>query len=200
MGDDWGRITFYSALGEPTGQGISGTSRITTLDKYGSQIVYAGDNKVGVFNLATMEVYQQCEPSIGNIVDVSQDYGATYIYAAIDNGEIIIYETKYSSINSAPLCKAVSRLLNNQKINKLAVIKNSLLASSEESLTSHNVSGIEHDIFYQPTPYKVNNIKGQIGVKSLRLPNSGNYLIMYGNSEILCFEVTLVGSAALPND
>lgn len=200
VGDDWGRVTFYSAYGEFISQGSSGTSKITTLDKFGSQIVYAGDHKVGILNLATMEPYLECEPTIGKIIDVAQDFSATIIYVSTDNGDIIIYDTKFVSSTSAPYCKAMAKFPNERKHNKLAVIRNSLLAVSENTITSYNVSGLEQDVFYSPTYYQINENFEKVGVKSLRLPGSGNFLMLYGTGKVLIFDVKNIGFMSAPGD
>ena len=183
-------MTFFSGIGQVIGQGNSETSQVKVLDKYGSQVVFAGDNKVGVFNLANMEVYQLCEPTIGNIIDVAQDMAAAIIYAATNAG-VYIFDTKYSS--SAPLCKSIALLPNQHEIKKIAVIKNSVLALSEGVITSYNLTHINDDVFYPPTYYQINNFTSQNTIKSLRLPNTGNYLVLAGEQGLECFEVGIIG-------
>ena len=200
VGDDWGRITFYSSSGECLGQGSTGTSKVSVLDKFGSQIVYAGDHKLGIFNLATMEPYQECEPTVGRIIDVAQDFSATIIYAATDNHEVIVYDTKHSSPSSAPFCKAVARMPNLHDIKKLAVLRNSLLAASDSVITSYNVSLLEQEVFFPPTHYQINLNLDRIGIKSLRLPGAGNYLMVYGTGKVLCFDVGVVGNVQAGGD
>jgi hypothetical protein len=193
VGDDYGRITFYSAIGEIIGQGNTGTKKVAVLDKYGSQVVFAGENKVGVFNLADMNVYQLCEPSLGNIIDISQDIGATIVYAATDTGRIFIYDTKYSSSSSGPICKSIAVMPSQHKIHKIAMIRSSLLVLSDGVIASYNVSGVDQEVFYPPVYYKLNTASIKNNMKSLRLANSGNYLVLYGNYDLISFEVSLYG-------
>ena len=189
LGDNQGRITFYSANGEFIGQGPTGTSSVKVLDKYGSQVVFAGDNKVGVYNLATLEVFSLCEPALHEILDVTQDFGANIIYALLKNGDILIYDTKYSA-SSAPMCKSVARFDNHfYKPSKIAGLKGTLLAVSNNVLISYNFSALELDQFYPPTFYKVNVKDSNLAIKSLRMPNAGNYLTLANGAEVLVFEV-----------
>lgn len=189
VGDDWGRVTFYGSTGEVVGQGHTGTSKITTLDKFGSQIIFAGDYKTGILNLATMEVYQLCEPATDFIVDVAQDFSATIIYAACENGDVFVYDTKHVTSSSAPSCKSIGRMRYPSKPSKIAVIRGSLLVANEEMMCSFNVTGLENDVFYPPACYKVDWNDKDFKVKSLRLPNSGNYLLMYGLNQVQSFDV-----------
>ncbi|OMJ76850.1 hypothetical protein SteCoe_23697 [Stentor coeruleus] len=189
VGDDWGRVSFYGSNGDFVGQGPTGTSKITTLDKFGSQIIFAGDHKTGILNLATMEIYQLCEPAIYPIIDVAQDFSATILYAACENGDIFVYDTKHVTSSSAPSCKSVGRMKYPGKPNKIAVIRGSLLVVSEDIMCSFNVTGLENDVFYPPACYKVDWNDKDFKIKSLRLPNSGNYLLMYGLNQIQSFDV-----------
>lgn len=189
VGDNWGRVTFFSGTGEVIGQGPTGTKSVTVLDKFGSQIVYAGENKVGIYNLATMDVYQECEPALDDVLDVAQDYSATIIYVLCKNGDIVIYDTKHSSTSSAPMCKSVARFDNHfYHPSKLAPIRGTLLAISNDVIISYNFSHLEQDVFYPPTFYKLKNNESHV-IRTLRMPNAGNYLVMVKTNEILTFEV-----------
>jgi hypothetical protein len=192
-GDDRGRITFFAGNGEVIGQGNTSTTSVTLLDKFGSQVVFAGDNKVGVYNLGTLEVFQMCEPALYDVVDVAQDFSATVIYVLVRNGDILVYDTKHSSSTSAPMCKSVARFDNHfYKPSKLVALRGSLLAISNNVVISYNFSSLETDIFYPPTFYKVRSKDGQTGFKSLRMPNAGNYLVIFNSAEINLYEVTNV--------
>ena len=189
VGDNWGRVTFFSGTGEVIGQGPTGTKSVTVLDKYGSQIVFAGENKVGIYNLATMDVYQECEPALDDVLDVAQDYSATIIYVLCKNGDIVIYDTKHSSASSAPMCKSVARFDNHfYHPTKLAPIRGSLLAISNDVVISYNFSHLEQDTFYPPTFYKLKTNESPV-FRTLRMPNAGNYMVVVKSGEILTFEV-----------
>lgn len=189
VGDSWGRVTFYSGNGEVIGQGQTGTKSVTLLDKFGSQVIYAGENRLGIYNLATMDVYQECEPALSEILDAVQDFSATIIYALLSSGDIIIYDTKHSSSSSAPMCKSISRFDNHfYKPSKLSPIRGSLLAIAKDVVISYNFSHLEQDKFYPPTYYKMRTSEQPV-FKTLRMPSSGNYLIIVKSAEILTFEV-----------
>lgn len=74
---------------------------VTSMDRVGQQISYGGDGTVGIYNLASMEPYVQCEKvmqtqTTSAVIDLALDYYNSYIYTVLANGDIVIFDSKVS--------------------------------------------------------------------------------------------------------
>lgn len=130
VGDSKGNINVFHYNGDVFNRGTSGVSSIRALDRSGQQLAYAGDNTIGIYNLGAMEPHIVCEPGIYPVADISIDFTSSIVHAAFDNGDIMTYDTRFSTNNSPTACKAIARLVNKYGASstKLTSVKGSLLA------------------------------------------------------------------------
>ena len=159
---------------------------IQFFDKSGQQLVYAGKNKISIFNTGSLEPGVMCENTISNILDISLDISPSIIFASLENGDIIVYDTRYSISNGPAYCKPVYRLVSTHP-GKIATIKGNLLLIASNILTAFNTSFLEIDAISVPQHFSLPITNTKL-IKSYKNNNIISVLISTEN-EIRVYDI-----------
>ena len=113
FGDSKGGISLFTSSGEFKSRGVTEFSSIAHIDKVRHDLLITGDRSVGLFSLASMKINEVCENAAGRVLSaVFSTKTPQLLYAAVENGDILQYDTKYSGSGSSPTCKPVYRYFN----------------------------------------------------------------------------------------
>ena len=186
VGDSIGNITVVLANGEILGRANGKVGPIQFFDKSGQQLVYAGKNKISIFNTGSLEPGVMCENTISNILDISLDISPSIIFASLENGDIIVYDTRYSISNGPAYCKPVYRLVSTHP-GKIATIKGNLLLIASNILTAFNTSFLEIDAISVPQHFSLPITNTKL-IKSYKNNNIISVLISTEN-EIRVYDI-----------
>lgn len=193
VGDSQGGISLYSETGEFRERGLTGLSSISSLDRVSQQLIFSGDKTTGIYNLGSMEVYAQCENSVSPIYISVLDYSSTVIYGGLENGDIIVYDTKYSVNNSPVTCKPIARLVNHRtdKHSLLATSKHFLLSWDGEVFTAFSNSYLKVRAAAPPYHYTVKDLgeAGKPSLKSLKTSQGNSIVGVSSGNSLMVFEL-----------
>jgi hypothetical protein len=97
VGDSQGLISLLDFNGTVIGTGETYRGQINSFDRFGQSLTFATDHNVGIFDLNTMEVAQVCEGSTSKFTDVVIDAtrSSNIVYASMENGDVLVYDTRY---------------------------------------------------------------------------------------------------------
>lgn len=193
VGDSQGGISLYSDTGEFKDRGLTGLSTITSLDRVSQQLIFAGDKTTGVYNLGAMEIYLRCEDSLSPMYSSVLDYSTTIIYGGLENGDIIVYDTKYSINNSPVTCKPIARLVNRytSKHSLLATSEHFLLSWNGEIFTAFNNSCLEGGMAVPPYHYTVKDLvkSPKSSLRSFKTTQANSIIGISAGNSLMIFEL-----------
>lgn len=181
----------------------TGLAPILATDKGSHQLTFITPKQLAIYHLGSQETSQVCEPSFYPIRAMAAEPGSQYVYVALENGDVMVYDMKFSPGHGIPAtCKGNFHLVVYRFSNvlqdgplSLAVVKGNLLAWGS-SLTFLNTSYIDSD---RPTsPIRLLVVpkmatEGKALLETFKYQN-GTTLVVLARGR----EVTLV-EAALPS-
>lgn len=192
VGDSLGEISVFFQDGELQGRANGKVGPISHIDRYGQSLIYSGKRKIAVFNTGNLEVGTVCEDTIADINAISLDIQPAIVFAALDNGDIMVYDTRFSVSNGPASCKAVYRLVAKNTGN-LASVKGHLLVWGDGVLTAFNTSFLETEANSMGQSYSL-PVKTSQNIKSYK-NNKFNSVFLASHDEIRIYEVAIpVGS------
>lgn len=179
-----------------------GLSPVLGTDKGSHQLIFITPKQLGIYHLGSQETSQTCEPSFHPISAMAAEPGSQYVFVALDNGDVMVYDMKYAPGHGIPTtCKGKSHPVVYRYPNvlqqgpwALAVVKGNLLAWGS-SLTFLNTSYIDSDRPTSPIRLQVvpkMTAHGKALLETFKYQN-GTTLVVLAKGR----EVTLV-EAALP--
>ena len=175
----------YSNTGELQGRTFGKVGPIKFIDKYLQQLVFCGTHKIGVFNTGSLEVGVMCENTVHEIQSLSLDVSPAIVFAGLQNGEVIVFDTRYSISNGPAYCKPVHRLVG-KNFGSLASIKGHLLSLNNGVLTAFNTSFLEVELVSIPQYYSLPT-KSSV-IKSYK-NNNINTVVIASFEQIRVYEI-----------
>lgn len=185
-GDSEGFLTVLANDGELLGKAYGKVGEIQFIEKSGQQLVVAGKKKIGVFNTGNIEVSSLCTEPINDIISLTLDLAPAIVYAALANGEIIVYDTRYSVGSGPSYCKAIY-LFTSRFPGRLASVANSLLLWSSGQLAAFNTSFLEYDSVNPPQYYSLPLLNSD-KIKSYRTSQE-NVVFITSNEEVKMYKL-----------
>lgn len=163
VGDSKGGVSLFTKDCELVSRVNTSLPYISDFRIAGQQLVFAGTNKLGVLNLGVMEVSEMCPGTLDFIVGVAVDQKPTVLYAQTQKGNILVYDTKFSSTKSPSTCRPIARLYNKYPAKHLSVLQDSILTWNGSVLSAFNKSSL-YEKPQPPTYFEVKNLAGEFGV------------------------------------
>ena len=188
VGDSSGSISVFFQDGELQGRAAGKVGPILFIDKYGQQLMYAGKNRISVFNTGTLEAGIMCEATLHEIQGISMDIAPAIAFAALANGDILVYDTRYSVNNGPASCRPVYRLVGKGP-GQIASIKGHLLLWGQGVLTAFNTSFLEADTNSLPQYYSL-PLSDSLFIKSYK-NNNLNSVFIASSQGVGIYEVAL---------
>ncbi|OMJ71877.1 hypothetical protein SteCoe_29791 [Stentor coeruleus] len=186
VGDSKGDITVFNHDGELIDRTNTNFGPIHTIAVSGQQLVVSGKRRIGVFNSATMEFTTLCNEVVSDIYSITLDNTPAIVFVSMENGEIIVLDTRYSVNNGPAYCKAVYRLVGKFP-GHLASIQGNLLLWNTGKLVAFNTTFLEVDATVMPQyyslPMKISHL-----IKSYQ-KNNNNVVALSSNDEIRLYNI-----------
>ncbi|OMJ82852.1 hypothetical protein SteCoe_16319 [Stentor coeruleus] len=186
IGDSKGGITVFSHDGEFIDRVNTNIGPILTIATLGQQLIVSGKKRIGVFNTASMEFTTLCYEMVSDIYSIALDNTPAIVFVSMENGEVIVLDTRYSINNGPAYCKAVYRLVGKFP-GHLASIQGNLLLWNTGNIIAFNTTFLEIDATVMPQyyslPMKISHL-----AKSYR-GNSNNIVALSSNDEIRLYNI-----------
>ncbi|OMJ94011.1 hypothetical protein SteCoe_2929 [Stentor coeruleus] len=186
VGDSKSGISIFNHDGELIDRTNIHFGPILTIVTSGQQLVVSGKRRIGVFNTAAMEFTTLCNEMVSDIHSISLDNTPAIVFVSMENGEIIVLDTRYSVNNGPAYCKAVYRLVGKFP-GYLASIHGSLLLWNTGELVIFNTTFLEVDATAMPKYYSL-PMKNSYLAKSYR-GGGNNIVALSSNDEIRLYNV-----------
>ena len=192
IGDSHGGVSMHMFNGTFVNRGLTNKGHVNSLDRFGQSLIFATDKNVGVFDLNAMETQTICDGSTSKInsVLIDQTRSSNIVYGAMDNGDIIVFDTRHENSR----CKAVAKFGGKATQGSLGVVRGRLINWDGESMTIFNTTFLDTNLHSQPVSQRIQEPAKLPVVLNYRT-QGGNVIGLASANAIRIYDVVNLGPA-----